>query len=383
MNWIAMKMLTGNRAKYYAIIFGISFAVMLMSQQSAIFTGMMRNMTSRIRDINQGADIWVMDPSVQFLDDITPLSDNAVYQVRGVPGVAWAVKLYDGKGRGQFTEGYFKQFIILGIDDQTLVGAPPTMLAGTLADLRRPDAVIIDESGYRFLFPGQPLRTGCVFEMNDHRAEIVGVCTASPTFGTFPIAYTTYNRALHYAAQERRALSFVLAKTEAGAPAEEVCQAIEEQTGLLALPQEDFAWKTMAYYMKSTGIPVNFGITVLLGFIIGAAVAGQTFYLFTLDNLKQFGVLKAMGVSNARIIVMVLLQAAVVGVLGYMIGLGMGCLFAEVMSWKMRSVGLPPMNAMIWPIPVGTALASATIVVAAAAVSLRRVLALEPAAVFR
>ncbi len=97
MTWIALKMLTGNRAKYYAIIFGISFAVMLMTQQLAIFAGLMRNMTSQIRDI-QGADIWVMDPSVQFIDDITPLSDNAVLQVRGVSGVAWAVKLYNGKG---------------------------------------------------------------------------------------------------------------------------------------------------------------------------------------------------------------------------------------------------------------------------------------------
>src|SRR6185437_6299746 len=132
MTWIALKMLMGNRAKYYAIIFGISFAVMLMSQQAAIFAGLMRNMTSQIRDI-MGADLWVMDPSVQFIDDITPLSNNAVYQVRGVPGVAWAVRFYDGKARAQFPEGNFKQFVVLGIDDQTLVGAPRKLLAASLA----------------------------------------------------------------------------------------------------------------------------------------------------------------------------------------------------------------------------------------------------------
>src|SRR5579871_2160776 len=190
MNWIALKMLMGNRPKYYAIIFGISFAVMLMTQQAAIFAGLMRNTSSQIRDI-QGADIWVMDPSVQFIDDITPLSDNAVLQVRGVPGVAWAVKFYNGKARGQFPEGNFKQFIILGVDDQTLLGAPAVMKVGSLADLRKPDGLILDESGYRYLFPGQPLETGRVFEMNDHRAEVVGICKASPTFQTFPIAYTT------------------------------------------------------------------------------------------------------------------------------------------------------------------------------------------------
>jgi putative ABC transport system permease protein len=382
MGWVALKMLTGNRAKYYAIIFGISFAVMLMSQQAAIFAGLMRNTSSQIRDI-QGADIWVMDPSVQFVDDITPLSDNAVYQVRGVPGVAWAVKLYNGKARGQFEEGNFKQFIVLGVDDQTLIGAPGTMIVGTVADLRRPDAVIIDESGYRYLFPGQPPQAGRVFEMNDHRAEIVGVCKSSPTFQTFPIAYTTYSRALHYAAQERRALSFVLAQAEPGVPPEEACRRIEEQTGLMAMSQADFSWMTMVYYMKRTGIPVNFGITVLLGFIIGAAIAGQTFYLFTIDNLKQFGALKAMGVTNLRIVGMVLLQGLVVGVLGYMIGLGLASAFAEVVAWKMRQTGLPLADFMAWPIPIFTALAAALIVTASALVSLRRVLRLEPASVFR
>src|SRR6516162_6199057 len=110
MTWVALKMLTGNRAKYYAIIFGISFACMLMAQQASIFTGLMRNTASQIRDI-QGADIWVMDPSVQFVDDIKPLSENDLYRVRGVPGVAWAVRLYKGLARGQFRDGHYKQFI--------------------------------------------------------------------------------------------------------------------------------------------------------------------------------------------------------------------------------------------------------------------------------
>ena len=88
-------------------------------------------------------------------------------------------------------------------------------------------------------------------------------------------------------------------------------------------------WLTIGYSMRSTGIPVNFGITVALGFIVGTAIAGQTFYLFTLENLKQFGALKAMGVTNKRILVMILLQAAVVGGLGYALGMGAASVFFE------------------------------------------------------
>src|SRR5205085_1397565 len=98
------------------------------------------------------------------------------------------------------------------------------------------------------------------------------------------------------------------------------CRRIESQTGLLALTRDEFSWKTIRYFISSTGIPVNFGITVLLGFVVGVAIAGQTFYLFTVENLKQFGALKAMGVSNGRIVRMILLQAAVVGALGYAAG---------------------------------------------------------------
>ena len=297
MYWIAFQMLTGNRAKFYSIIFGISFACMLMTQQMSIFVGLMRNTSSQIRDI-AGADIWVMDPSVQFIEDITPLSDDDLYRVRGVEGVAWAVKLYKGMARAQFREGNFKQFLLIGLDDQTFVGAPQQMIVGDLADLRQPNAIILDETGYKYLFPGKPLEPGLEFEMNDHRVVIVGVCKASPTFQTFPIAYTRYSEALNWSPQYRRELSFVLAQGEPGVPPEEVSRRITQQTGLMALSRAQFSTMTITYYMSRTGIPVNFGITVLLGFIIGAAIAGQTFYLFTIENLKQFGALKAMGASK-------------------------------------------------------------------------------------
>ena len=140
MVWVALKMLTGNRAKYYAIIFGIAFASMLMTQQASIFVGLMRNTSSQIRDI-QGADVWVMDPSVQYIDDVKPLADNDLYRVRGVPGVAWAVRTYRGIVRARLEDGNTRNVRLSGLDDETLVGAPTQMIAGSIDDLKRPDAV--------------------------------------------------------------------------------------------------------------------------------------------------------------------------------------------------------------------------------------------------
>jgi putative ABC transport system permease protein len=380
MSWVALKMLMGDRAKYFGIVFGVTFAALLMTQQASIFWGLMSNTTSQIQDI-EGADIWVMDPNIRFVDDIKPLSEDDLYRVRGVPGVAWAVRLYKGIARARFEDGNFQQMIMLGLDDATLVGAPRDMILGTLADLRQPDAVVIDIAGYRYLWPDDPLEVGRVFEMNDRRAVIVGICKARPTFQTFPIVYTRYSQAVLYVPRERKVLSFVLAQPEDDIPAQEVCDRIAERTGLKARTREDFMDLTIDYYMKRTGIPINFGITVLLGFIVGAAIAGQTFYLFTIENLKQFGALKAMGVSNFRLMGMSLLQALVVGVVGYGLGVGGAACFGILMEVVAKTV--PPAFFMTWQIMAISAVAVLVIVLLASLVSMRRVLVLEPAVVFK
>lgn len=382
MNWVALRMLTGDKAKYFGIIFGVMFAALLMAQQSSIFCGLMRNTTSQIRDV-EGADLWVMDPNVQFVDDIKPMSENDLFRVRGVAGVKWAVRLYKAIGRARLADGNFQQMILLGLDDATLVGAPrpDRLIHGNLADLRQPDAVFIDEFGWRYLFGKEPFRPGKTLEMNDKRAVIVGLCKCNPTFQTFPILYCTYTQAVTFIPQERKTLSFILAKADDGVPADAVCRAIKAQTGLQAQTNEQFFWSTIDYYMKRTGIPINFGITVMLGFVVGCAIAGQTFYLFTIENLKQFGALKAMGVSNARIARMILLQGLVVGVIGYGLGVGGAAVFGYVFERLVTNA--PPAFYFGWQVLALTAGAVGVIIVLASLISMRRVLFLEAGVVFR
>ena len=155
---------------------------------------------------------------------------------------------------------------------------------------------------------------------------------------------------------------------------------IKAATGFEALTYDQFVWQTINYYIANTGIPVNFGITIVLGFIVGAAIAGQTFYLFTLENLRHFGALKAMGVNNRRLIGMVLLQAAVIGAIGYSLGVGMAVAFFEVSGRvlpDLRGMNIP------WQVAFGTAGVVVAIITFASLMSLRRVLLLEPAVVFR
>lgn len=377
MNWIAWKMLTGNRGKYVGIILGVMFASLLIAQQASIFWGLMLLTTSQIRDI-QGADVWVMDRNVEFIDDIKPLADTDLYRIRGVSGVNWAVPLYKGLSRARLAEGNFQQVILIGLDDATLVGAPSQILVGNLADLYRPNAIIIDRDGYRQLWPGEPLRAGRTFEMNDRHAEIVAVCVSRRTFQTFPVIYTRYSQATQFAPRERKVLSFVLASPRPGVSPEQLCARLNTQTNLHAETGEQFAWTTMSYFLRNTGIPVNFGITVFLGFLVGTAIAGQTFYLFTLENLRQFGALKAMGASNWVLMRMVLLQTVVVSAIGYGLGVGLAALFGAASKNASKLAFNMP-----WWILLITGAAVLVIAALASVMSLRKVMKLEPAIVFQ
>jgi len=377
MIWIAWKMLVGNRVKYLGIVFGVVFAALLIAQQASIFCGLMSLTVSQIRDV-EGPEIWVMDAHVQFVDDIKPLADTELFRVKGVPGVEWAVRFYKGLARARLEEGTYEQMILLGLDDATLVGAPGGVFLGSVADLAKPDAVILDDAGYRRIWPGEPFRLGRVFEMNDRRAVVVGLTKASRTFQSFPIVYTRYSRAVTFAPPERKVLSFVLAEPSPGVPAAEVCRRIEAETGLQALTRDEFVAKTIRYYLAKTGIPVNFGITVFLGFLVGTAIAGQTFYLFTVENIRQFGALKAMGTSNGMILAMVLSQAAQVGLIGY--GVGVGC--AALFGWVSRSFTRLSFF-MPWQVLAITAAAVFVIVLVASLLSIRKVLVVDPAIVFR
>jgi putative ABC transport system permease protein len=388
MNWVAFKMLTGDRSKYLGIIFGVTFAALLIAQQASIFCGIMRRTTSQIRDVKE-ATIWVMNSQVEYVDDVRPISDNDVYRVRSVPGVDWAVLFYKGGGQARLDNGRFQSVILLGLDDATLVGAPETFTLGSLADLNQPDAVAIDESGYHFLWPGEPFVQGKVLEMNDRRAVVVAIFKASQTYGTSPVLVTRFSQATQFIPGERRMLPFVLVKHKEGFSAEEVARRIEEATqvrrpdgtvlaGLQARTKEQFIWQTQMRYLWKTSLPMNYGMTVLLGFVVGAAIAGQTFYLFTLENLKQFGALKAMGLNNMRIIGMILLQATVVAGIGYGLGVGGATAYGLMTYFK-------PMMAyyMPWQVLLGTGAAVILIAIAASLLSIRRVVVLEPAIVFR
>ncbi len=376
-------MLLGDRGKYIGMVIGIAFASLIMSQQPAIFFGLVSRTYSFVKDISL-PDIWVMDPGVQFVEEHKPLRSTELSCIRGIKGVAWAVPLYKSLVRAKMPDGYSKTVDLTGLDDGTLVGAPYKIIGADITDFRRKDAVFVDKEAAHTLLRvnlkdggTRPLLIGDVLELNDKRALVVGYIKTTRNFVLQPQMYTTYSRAISYDLPDRKQLTYVLVKATAGTDLQALCRDIKQKTGLLALDAESFKDVNLTYWMDNTGIPINFGISVLLGCIVGAAVVGQTFYNLVQENIKHYASLKAMGLSQGVLVRMVLLQALFVGMVGYGIGVGLTSLFGIQFYDSVLAFRMP-----FW-LMLFSAAGVLTIVLLAAFFGLRRVLKVDPSVVFR
>ena len=383
MYYIALQMLFGDKAKYFAMIVGISFAALIMTQQPSIFVGLLTRTYSFVKDV-PAPDIWVMDPGVQFVEEGKPVRDIELLRVRGINGVKWAVPMYKSLMRAKMPDGSLKSIDITGLDDATLIGAPGRIISGNINDFRRADAIFVDVNAASSRLrvktdegKSRSLDVGDVIEINDRRAIIVGLVKTTRNFVLQPQIFTTYSNALKYSQLGRKNLSYILVKANSEEDHRELAARIERVTGLKAYPKEDFKQVNLDYWMDNTGIPINFGISVLLGFIVGAAVAGQTFYGFVLENLKHYAILKAMGVTNGMLVRIVMLQAVTVGFIGYGIGVGLTSIFGMNFQDSILAFRMPPELLLF------AASGVFLIISLSALVGVKKVTSVDPSSVFR
>ncbi|NDD99924.1 FtsX-like permease family protein [bacterium] len=285
--------------------------------------------------------------------------------------------------KARLKSGNYQNCILIGVDGSTLIGSPPVMMEGNIVSLRDPDAIIVDHVGASnklsldFPLNQKPLTIGEVIEINDRRAKVVGICNSSRTFQSQPVIYTTFNRALNFAPNERKLLSFVLVKAKEGVDPKLLAQTIQKTTGLKAFDAQDFKWLTISYYLKYTGIPINFGISVLLGFIIGTAIAGQTFYNFTLDNLRYFATFRAMGAPLGMVRKMILIQSFWVGAIGWGIGTGAASISGFFTQYSELAFVLT------WWLFLASAISVGFICALSSIVSLRKIQTMDASIVFK
>jgi putative ABC transport system permease protein len=154
---------------------------------------------------------------------------------------------------------------------------------------------------------------------------------------------------------------------------EKVCAAINANQGMSALTRDQYQSRVVDFFLK-TGILINFGLSVALGIIIGVSIAGQIFYIMTLENLNYYALIKSIGASQKDILKMIITQAAVVGVIGYCLGIGATALWGLAIKNTTLAFLFP------WQLLLFTAVIVCLICIFTAALSIQKVLRVDPKA---
>lgn len=376
---LALKMLIGNRASCIGVIFGIFLATLLISQQSAIFLGLVARSYRIVTDI-PAPNIWVMDPATESDDKLRPMPEGYLDIVRGAKGVEWAVPIRIASLPLTTPSGIFHITILYGIDDATLIGAPTQMIEGEVKNLRFDGAIIIDtfsanDTLATVLSDGSkvPLKLGDELEINGKRSVVVGICEITQGFYPQPIIFTSTSSFKKFTSFSNDKIAFIAAKTTADAELRDVLAEINANPRLKALTVQQFRDMIVDTFLK-TGILINFALSVGLGIIIGLSIAGQIFYIMTLENLMYYALVKALGATQKMLLQMIIFQALLVGVIGFFLGI------AATVLWGIAIKGTTLAFLFPWQLLLFTAVIIFFICIFTAALSITKVLRLDPKA---
>jgi len=383
-------MLIGDRTKYLGLVAGFFFTALMITQMTSLFVGMMSRSFTMVTETTN-ADVWVMDAAVETVGEAAPMRQTTLYRVRGIEGVAYAMPMYVGNIRARLPSGRFVNCELVGLDASTMIGAP-------LSDgfdwsvVRKADAIVVDRRSAINFFndswertpalephTGQvrPIRPDDVITLNDNRAIVAGIADAGPRMIAKPVIYTTYDRAVAWSPPQLNMLTYVLVRAKPGIAPQTLCDRIKSQTGLRARTRHDLSMDSVRYTIAHTDIIKQVGFMVFLATTVGVVVSGLLMNMFITDNLRYFAVLKAMGLSNIRVVGMLYVQTLWCGSIGGAMGMGMAC----VLGVLMKRINMPFM--LLWPAAVGIPTLIMFLCLMTATFASRRVLRLEPAIVFR
>jgi putative ABC transport system permease protein len=371
---LGLKTLLHDKVRFLITVSGVAFAVTLVLVQAGLFVGLLDNSTITIR--NFGADLWVTSRNSPNLDFVHQVPESNLYRARSVPGVARADNLILSFMQVALPTGAEETTIVYAMEDFSRWGVPWHVTQGSVDDLKRGPFVIFDRSAEKRF---GKFEVGDYRELNGRRVKIVGTTEGAKSFTTTPITFMDFRRA-----QELQPdllggkASYILVKLAPGADREAVKAELERR-----LPYNDVyastAWaeRTRQYWIANTGIGFNAFLTVFLGCLVGVVVVAQTLYTSTMEHLREFGTVKAIGGSNLDIYRMLGRQASISAVLGFVLGYVPAQFLVPVISKAgLKLIMVPELVATVFAGTLVLCLLSAL-------VSFRKVASIDPALVFR
>ncbi len=371
---LAWKMLFFDKVRFLITISGVAFAVMLVLVQTGLFGGLLHNATVTIEHMD--ADIWITSRNSPNLDFVHQFSESNVDRVRAVAGVERADNLILSFMQVSLPNGSEETAVVYALEDFATWGVPWRVTQGNLADLKRGPHVVFDEFARKRFGDFQ---LGDYRELNGHRLKIVGTTKDAKSFTTTPLAFIDYHRAQQIQPDLLRGrASYILVKTEKGADVQQVMTRLRN-----ILPYNDvytsksWAERSRKYWVENTGIGFNAFLTVFLGCLVGVVVVAQTLYTSTMEHLREFGTVKAIGGSNWDIYRILGKQAVLSAIFGFVLGYIPARLLEPVVEKGDLKLIIP--SELSLTVLVGTVV----LCLFAAAISFRKVSNIDPALVFR
>jgi putative ABC transport system permease protein len=371
---LAWKMLVHDKLRFFITLSGVAFAVMLVLVQTGLFGGLLSNATVTIEHMK--ADVWVTSKNSPNLDFVHQFSENNVERVRSIPGVQRADNLILSFWQVTLPTGAEETTVVYALRDFEAWGVPWKVTEGSLADLRRGPNVVFDQFAKKRFGEFQ---VGDYRELNGRRLKIVGTTEEAKSFTTTPLAFVDYDLAQSIQPDLLRGkASYILVKLEPGADRERVMSEVRA-----ALPHNDVytkeAWaeRSRQYWIKNTGIGMNAFLTVFLGCLVGIVVVAQTLYTSTMEHIREFGTVKAIGGTNLDIYRILGKQALFSAIFGFVLGYIPARLLEPLVAQNDLQLIMP--SELIAMTLVGTIV----LCLLSAAISFRKVASIDPALVFR
>jgi putative ABC transport system permease protein len=375
MYWLALRTILYKKGRFFITLAGITFSSLLTLTQVALFFGMMGNATAVIR--NTDADIWITSKNTQSFDFSNLFPEHRINRVTALEEVFWAKKLILTWGFLKLANGAQEQIQIVGFDPITNVGGPWAMVDGVSSAVKGGPYMIADRTSAPRL---GPLTVGSTWELNATRFKLVGLSEGIKSFTTAPMVFMSYDHAQNLLGNvfNARQTTFIVAKLKSPDSLGDVVTALRASLkDNDVYTRDEFILKTVLYWTVQTGLGMALFLTAVLGLMIGGAIVGQTIYAHTMEHLREFGTLKAIGARNRDIYTIILSQAGISGSIGFAVGSAV-LLFAN-RSLEQLGVTLYlnlQLIGVLFIIVLLTCFASAL-------VSVRQIRKLDPAIVFR
>lgn len=366
----ARQILLHDRFKFAVATAGVSISVLLVLVQIGLYFGFMNNASALIDRAD--ADIWVASESTDAFDFAAPLDEHVAYRVAGTPGVAATEKVILAFGQIRGENGESEGVEVIGIEPKATMLRPWNLVAGE--GLSHADGIIVDETEYAKLKVDS---VGQHREITGARARVDGLTRGIRSFTTSPYVWANLGAARSFTRHDESQITYVLVRTAPGVNAEEIAAQLSRIPHVRAYTKAQLSARTRDYWSSRTGVGAGFFTTAVIGVIVGIVVVGQILYSSTLEHIKEYGTLKAMGARNGAVVRVIVYQALMTAAVGFFAGGVLALLARAGMNTINLSVALSP----------GLFLATAILTVAmcsgSSLLSISKVLRLDPASVFK